>query len=230
MVYYDIHMVQYKIEQKGSIQSNCSSHLCDIRERVPRTIHPLNVLFLKQRVDRLSVHASARTAPATSVTYLFDVGNLGRKPLRDLRDHFLYQRLVLHRLAGLHDAVRQVNNTSTQRKRRAYRTMVAWITYLRSSSTVLSTSDDSAFTSALMGWLRLTRIFLDLKSAHTGQQRGTRSDLARTRVQIVLIRLIVDENLGLDEERQHLNQDILADRRGRHEFFQRQRVVVVVLQ
>ena len=44
-----------------------------------------------------------------------------------------------------------------------HRTIVAWITYLRSSSTALRTSLDSALTSALIGKLRLTRIFFDLK-------------------------------------------------------------------
>lgn len=38
------------------------------------------------------------------------------------------------------------------------------MTYLRSSSTAFRTSADSALTSALIGKLRLTRIFLDLKS------------------------------------------------------------------
>jgi len=46
-----------------------------------------------------------------------------------------------------------------------YRTIVAWITYLRSSSTAFNTSVDSALTSALIGKLRLTRIFFDLKPA-----------------------------------------------------------------
>jgi len=52
----------------------------------------------------------------------------------------------------------------------AYLTMVAWITYLRSSSTVLRTSVDSALVSALIGWLRLTLIFFDLKSIDVGIQ------------------------------------------------------------
>jgi hypothetical protein len=42
---------------------------------------------------------------------------------------------------------------------------VAWMTYLRSSSTVFSTSEDSAFTSALIGKFKFTRIFFDLKPA-----------------------------------------------------------------
>ena len=45
-----------------------------------------------------------------------------------------------------------------------YRTIVAWMTYFLSSSTVFKTSADSALTSALMGKFKLTRIFLDLKS------------------------------------------------------------------
>ena len=43
------------------------------------------------------------------------------------------------------------------------------MTYLRSSSTALRTSVDSALTSALMGKFRLTRIFFDLKPGHTNQ-------------------------------------------------------------
>ena len=35
---------------------------------------------------------------------LLDVGDLGRKALRDLGDDFLDERLVLHRLPGFHDA------------------------------------------------------------------------------------------------------------------------------
>jgi hypothetical protein len=49
-----------------------------------------------------------------------------------------------------------------------HRTIVAWITYLRSSSTVFRTSLDSALTSALIGWFRFTRIFFDLKSEDLG--------------------------------------------------------------
>lgn len=51
------------------------------------------------------------------------------------------------------------------RRRTTHRTMVAWMTYLRSSSTIFCTSDDSAFCSALIGMFRLMRIFFDLKSA-----------------------------------------------------------------
>lgn len=35
--------------------------------------------------------------------YLLDVWNLGREPLRDLRDDFLDESLVLHGLACFHD-------------------------------------------------------------------------------------------------------------------------------
>jgi hypothetical protein len=45
------------------------------------------------------------TADGVCVTHLLDVWNLGRKPLRDLRDDLLDQRLVLHRLTSLHDTI-----------------------------------------------------------------------------------------------------------------------------
>lgn len=37
-------------------------------------------------------------------SYLLDIGNLGGESLRNLRNHLLNQRLVLHRLACLHDS------------------------------------------------------------------------------------------------------------------------------
>lgn len=37
------------------------------------------------------------------VTNLLDIGNLGRKALRDLGDNLLDQGLILHGLPGLHD-------------------------------------------------------------------------------------------------------------------------------
>ena len=43
-------------------------------------------------------------------TYLLDIGDLRREPLRDLRDDLLNERLVLHRLPRLHDTVRRVSN------------------------------------------------------------------------------------------------------------------------
>lgn len=49
---------------------------------------------------------------------------------------------------------------------------MAWITYLRSSSTVFRTSVDSALTSAFMGMFKLTRIFFDLKSIIIGLDYG----------------------------------------------------------
>ena len=57
-----------------------------------------------------------------------------------------------------------VMKSKKKKKGGTNRTMVAWMTYLRSSSTAFRTSADSALTSALIGKLRLTRIFLDLKS------------------------------------------------------------------
>ena len=60
---------------------------------------------------------------------------------------------------------RSAIKTKRRQRKTTYRTMVAWMTYLRSSSTIFCTSDDSAFCSALMGMLRLIRIFFDLKSA-----------------------------------------------------------------
>ena len=106
-------------------------------------------------------------------TYLLDVRDLRREPLRDLRDDLLNERLVLHRLSRLHDT--EEDKADCQKAVRArgqnetHRTMVAWMTYLRSSSTVLSTSVDSAFCSALMGVFKLIRIFLDLKSVSLRQ-------------------------------------------------------------
>ena len=109
-VYYDyIRMVEYK----NIIQCNENKpgvHLCNIRKRVPRALHPLNVLFFKQCVDRLSCTGERTPNIRHRQTHLFDVRDLGSKPLRDLRDHLLYQRLVLHRLTRLHDADRQVNS------------------------------------------------------------------------------------------------------------------------
>lgn len=87
MVYYDyIRMVEYKKKRLGIIQmsSKLGIRLCNIRKRVPRTIHPLNVLFFKQRVDRLvGTHLSLNRTRNTSngQTHLLDVGNLGSKPL-----------------------------------------------------------------------------------------------------------------------------------------------------
>jgi len=77
--------------------------------------------------------------------------------------------------------------------------MVAWMTYFLSSSTVFKTSADSALTSALMGKFRLTRIFFDLKS--TTPNLAARSEVEGenlTRVQVVLVLLLVDQDLGLD--------------------------------
>jgi hypothetical protein len=137
------------------------------------------------------------------VANLFDVGDFWCKALRDLRNHFLYQRLVLHRLAGLHDTV-TIYQTKKAKKSilKTYRTMVAWMTYLRSSSTVFSTSEDSALTSALIGKLRLTRIFFDLKSG--GEKGSIRVKYyskysQRTRVQIILFRLLIDKDLRLNQ-------------------------------
>ena len=117
LVYYD--MVEYKKGGgKCSEQQNCASHrgmrLCDIRKRIPRAIHSFNVLLFKKRVDCLLERTSASAGLETSVTHLLDVRNLGGKPLRDLRDDFLYQRLVLHRLTRLHDAARRVSRASIQ--------------------------------------------------------------------------------------------------------------------
>ena len=60
-------------------------------------------------------------------------------------------------------------------RRDTYRTMVAWMTYLRSSSTVFRTSVDSAFCSALIGMLRLIRIFFDLKPTRMGQETAMKT-------------------------------------------------------
>lgn len=59
MVYYDyIRMVEYKkTSWDRSMSSKLAVHLCNICKRVPRTLHSFNVLFLKQCVDRLGMHA-----------------------------------------------------------------------------------------------------------------------------------------------------------------------------
>ena len=63
-------MVQYKKRQlfkATKMSSQPGVHLCDIRKRVPRPLHPLNVLFLKQRVDRLQgTHVSSNTVRNSS--------------------------------------------------------------------------------------------------------------------------------------------------------------------
>ena len=79
-IYYDyIHMVEYK--NKAIIQAESvfvtGDASCDICKRVPRTLHPLNVLFLKQRVDRLSgARELGQHAPHQSPTFLMS-GILG---------------------------------------------------------------------------------------------------------------------------------------------------------
>ena len=103
--------------------------------------------------------------------YLLDVRNVWCEALRDLWNDFLDQSLVFHRLSGFHDsktAERRIKKSDPEGRVKTrmltYRTIVAWITYLRSSSTAFRTSADSALTSALIGKFKLTRIFFDLKS------------------------------------------------------------------
>ena len=113
------------------------------RRRTRRLLcfHPFNVFFFNS-------------------TYFLDVRNFWGKSLRDLRGHFLDKRLIFHRLSVVFLAFIILNQIDKGRSLDdAHRTMVAWITYFRSSSTVLNTFVDSAFVSALIGKLRLTRIF-----------------------------------------------------------------------
>ena len=113
----------------------------------------------------------------------------------------------------------QLKQWETEGQRSAHRTMVAWITYLRSSSTVFRTSLDSALTSALMGWFRFTRIFFDLKSENLGLKRHTTTlGSRRTRIEVVLVGLVIDENAGLDQGLKHLGEKVLPNVRRRGKF------------
>ena len=138
----------------------------------------------------------------TAAAYLFDIRNLWCKALRDLWNNFLNQSLVLHRLSRFHDSKQnkvQLRRTD-KTKCTTYRTIVAWITYLRSSSTALRTSADSALTSALIGKFKLTRIFFDLKSNPNENEfswTGQNTFPLLTWVQIILFVFIVDKNLCL---------------------------------
>lgn len=70
--------------------------------------------------------------------------------------------------------------------------MMAWISILRSSSTVLRTSVTSAFDSDLTGALSMTRIFLDLKPARVSSMRG---GAGRTQVELVVLILQLNHSL-----------------------------------
>lgn len=81
-------------------RENETTQLRDVAERVARAVDTLDVLLLEQSVDRL-----------------LDVRDLGREPLRDLGNDLLDQRLVLHRLARLHDTAQQCQPHANRRTR-----------------------------------------------------------------------------------------------------------------
>lgn len=81
-------------------------NLGDICKGVLGTLNTLDVFLLKERFDSLkSLCVSWEIGMKGTQDYLLDVGDLGREALRNLRDNFLNQSLVLHRFARLHDTI-----------------------------------------------------------------------------------------------------------------------------
>jgi hypothetical protein len=100
----------------------------------------------------------------------------------------------------------------------------------------LSTPLDSAFTSVLIGRFRFTWIFLLLKSVRSASptvftsQDGRKDESRLTRIQIILILLLIDQHLRLDQQCQHLPQNLGREIGRPLQLRQGKRVAAVVLE